>query len=471
MVDLNAILEAQRQFDNLSGAARAQRALLEQPDTLRQRAIQQQIDLFSGAAGASKALFDHIDRQRFSIVDQYRNELAAHIAGARGFDLAQSSPLQESLRLAEKTIAESYLDNLNVAHRRALQDIKAGMDKTFAAFSGIGSIKNEIDQLRESLSRPFHSQNSELFRGYEEAVRAATLSSVGAFSKTLLENRQLRNENLFKQVSSSLLSYDHFANQTLAELRATWSEPMASALQGSLRLANEQLLRSTSAFDAYAENLNIDRLDQSDLFLDRQFPKVNRYRIQKQELLRRDDIEEDEDYESLVIKSPSAISFDQISNCMTLIGLCNEASEATRGETIFTLTSMLWLSAWKLVSVVPTNKDNFAIVVDCLYLMLYEGAGKDKLRFIEHGYIDGAEAEVIWKIKHLRNKWLRHDIDHGEESKIKKSRQNLRDAFEWFGLRKVPYSKNEFVFLYNGLILKVEEFLKLLLDRVSRFSD
>ncbi len=81
------------------------------------------------------------------------------------------------------------------------------------------------------------------------------------------------------------------------------------------------------------------------------------------------------------------------------------------------------------------------------------------------------EVEIIWKIKHLRNKWLRHDIEHGKDKDIAKNYQIRRETLKWFGMQRVPQSREEFIFLYNNLMLKVEEFLKVLLDRVSKFSN
>lgn len=466
MVDINKIFDFHNKIDEIE----RHRKLLERVDRINISEFDRQ-----------RNLLNDLDRNSVRNLYNPAQDLQNHLRGLQNpiNDLRnpfedKSFKLLDDLKNAEKFINKSVLENLQGFQSPSIQNAKRLIDETFSPLSRNNliseKIKNDFEQLRESLLSPIHSRQSDLLRGFEQVAKATTLSSVEAFSKVFSEKNLLRDENLLRQASSSLLSYDRFANSTLAKLNLDLEKSIALALKGSLTLANEQMLRSTTAIQSYIENSNISTFDKSSLFFDREFPKVNRYRIQKQELLRRDDIEEDEDYESLVIKSDSAISFEQISNCMTLIGLCNEASETTKGNTIFTLTSTLWLSAWKLTGVVPTNKDSFAIIVDCLYLMLYEGAGKDKLRFIEQGYINASEAELIWKIKHLRNKWLRHDIDHGKESDIKKSHQHRKEALEWFGLGKVPYSKDEFIFLYNSLMLRVEEFLKLLLERVSKFS-
>ncbi len=423
----------------------------------------------------SKGMIDRVAETSLSPFNHQR-QLINEIVQNRFDESERSFSTLSHLRLAENSVKQTLLENLSGFQDANFQNAKKTIVEVFHPFSESKllseRIKNNFEQLRESLISPFQSQHSELLKSLEQLTRATTFSGFEMLSKAILEKSSLaESQNLLSQISTSLLSYDNFTNRALAQLKLNIDKSISLALKGSLTIANEQVLRLTSSAQSYIENFDISHFDTSNLFFDGKFPRINRYHIQKQELLRRDDIEEDEEYESLVIKSPSAISFEQITNCMTLIGLCNEASETTKGNTIFTLTSTLWLSAWKLIDVIPTNKDNFAVIVDCLYLMLYEGAGKDKLRFIEQGYINVDEAELIWKIKHLRNKWLRHDISHGKEPDIKKSHQHRKEALEWFGLEKVPYSKDEFVFLYNNLILKVEEFLILLLERVSKFTN
>jgi hypothetical protein len=390
-------------------------------------------------------------------------------------DSIKSLGLTKSLNLAENTINKTFIENFRGFHDISIQNSRKLIEEVFSPLLKNSLLSqrlgNDFEQIRESLLAPLTFRNSDVLRELALATKATAFSSLEVLSKSFLGNNLLKNENLLGQISSSVLNYDRFANSTLAKLNLDVSKSMELALRGSLTLANEQMLRSTTLMQSYIESSDVSNFEKSNPLYDRGLLRTNRYRVQKLELLRREDIEEGEEYESLIIKSPSAVSFEQLSNCMTLIGLCNEAAETTKGNSIFTLTTSLWLSAWKLTDVVPTNKDRFAIIVDCLYLMLYEGAGKDKLRFIEDGYISATEAEVIWKIKHLRNKWLRHDINHGKDSDIRKSHQNRREALEWFGVSKIPYTKDEFVFLYSILILRVEEFLKLLLERVSNFSN
>lgn len=451
MVNIKEIIEAQKRLDEMSGTNRPQKALL-----------------------------DNFDYRSLSALSHHR-DLIDEISRSQLSNFAHSSAFQDSLRLAQKSVSQLALENFQSFQDSSLGRARKLIEETFHPFLKNDLLSNQLkanfEQLRESLLSPFQSQRSEILKSFEKIAKATAFSSLETLSKTFAERANLfGNEEFLRQMSKSLIGYNRFTNDTLNSFKADIDKNIASALRGSLTLANEQVLRSTSVVQSYIENSNISNITDSNLFFDKAFPRVNRYRIQKQELLRRDDIEEDADYENLVIKSPTAISFDLIVNCLKFVGLCNETSQTTKGDTIFTVTNSVWSNSFKLLQIVPTNKEKFAEIVDYLYFILIEGAGKDFLRFVDYedgkhfGYFVNTEPEVeiIWKIKHLRNKWLRHDIEHGKN--IKKDYQIRKETLEWFGMQKVPQSRDEFIFLYNNLMLRVEEFLRLLLDRVSKFS-
>ncbi len=453
-MDIKKIIEAQHQLDDLTGARKAQKELLERFDVRSLSALSHHRDLMNELS---------------------RNHLST---------FANSPSFQESLRLAQKSVSQLALENLHGFQNSSIQNARKLIQETFQPFLRNDSISNQLkanfEHLRESLLNPYHSQSSEIIRAFEQVTKATTFSSLETLSRTFAQQANIfKNEGFLRQISNSLIGYDRFANETLNRLRFDMDKHISSALKGSLILANEQVLRSTSVMQSYIENSDISDDADSNLYFNREFPRINRYRIQKQELLRRDDVEEDEDYGNLIIKSPTAISFDLIVNCLKFVGMCNETSQTTKGDTIFTLTNSVWSYSFELLQTVPTNKEKFAEIIDYLYFILIEGAGGKFLRFVDYrdekhfGYFTNAEpeVEVIWKIKHLRNKWLRHDIEHGSDSDIRKSYQLRKEALEWFGMERVPRSREEFIFLYNNLMFKVEEFLKVLLDRVSKFSN
>jgi len=107
--------------------------------------------------------------------------------------------------------------------------------------------------------------------------------------------------------------------------------------------------------------------------------------------------------------------------------------------------------------------------VDCLYFLLYEGAGKDNLRFLKEngGVLEENECNLIWSIKHLRNKWLCHDPDHGKESDIKKSWGQLGAVLEDMGLHSLPTTPCDFRVLHRALLSRTQQFLRTIAQRLA----
>lgn len=87
--------------------------------------------------------------------------------------------------------------------------------------------------------------------------------------------------------------------------------------------------------------------------------------------------------------------------------------------------------------------------------------------FLERSFVSGEECEVIWTIKSLRNKWIEHDPDHGTPSKITKSWRTLDQALKSLGFSRTPVTPEEHMELQTRLLEKVEQFLRLLVERIG----
>jgi hypothetical protein len=240
-------------------------------------------------------------------------------------------------------------------------------------------------------------------------------------------------------------------------------------LAGSLLLADTQAIRTTSLLTAFgAQPTHPSEIEPTPIIVVRR-PVINRYRLQREELISQEEtISEGADYETLVELAPSAELYDKARRCMELIGLCDEANLTCTGETIFKLTPMFILSfASGLLGTVAQNRVTLARVVEDLYIVLYEAAGKDKLRYLERNYLTREECEIVWKIKHLRNKWLSHDAEHGSDRDIRESRRLRLEALKWLGIERIPTQRNEYARLHGLLLEKVHQFLTLLLTRIA----
>ncbi|MBD2103078.1 hypothetical protein [Leptolyngbya sp. FACHB-261] len=149
---------------------------------------------------------------------------------------------------------------------------------------------------------------------------------------------------------------------------------------------------------------------------------------------------------------------------------CNEASRISGGPEIFKPTTRNSLEPVERLQKFCEDKMSFAVLVDDLYFIFYEGAGKDNLRFLQEngGSLDKTDCEFIWCIKYLRNKWLRHDPDHGKEAKIQSDWSKIQVELNWLGLMKSPIDADHFRHLNLRLLQEAEAFLNKLLERMAK---
>jgi len=83
------------------------------------------------------------------------------------------------------------------------------------------------------------------------------------------------------------------------------------------------------------------------------------------------------------------------------------------------------------------------------------------------GLLSDKECLVIWAIKHLRNKYLSHDTEHGSPDDIRRLWRKLRESLAWLGILRLPQTRDDFVALQERLIEEVIYMLEMLLGRIS----
>jgi hypothetical protein len=307
---------------------------------------------------------------------------------------------------------------------------------------------------------------------YPSASAIASLSATINETSLLTAARWMRGLDAeggtIKRMFEPSIAYGNFSVRTLAKLIDPISDSRRAALAGSLFLADEQAMRTAGLLSSLSDTIRGESVFPRTPIIPLR-PAINRYTVQRQELVEREAElpEEGAGYDSLVPFAPSAESFDVARRCLELIALCNETNETCTGETIFTLTSMLLISFSSLLGTVAHNRMTLGHVVESLYMALYESAGKDNLRYIKLGYVTLDECELIWTIKHLRNKWFSHDCDHGSPRDIREARRLRLEALNWLGIERIPTARQDYERVQQSLLERTEEFLSLLLTRVS----
>lgn len=336
----------------------------------------------------------------------------------------------------------------------------------------------------ETFRRIFHQQQIkeiyinqiELFnRHFQMDVVRRAISDFNRFSshrdsieRAIRFHNSVRN--LFPETSASLkifreLSENHllatsrtcqdFLNGTLDQLQRTQDGTVKKALHASVYLFEQQLRATGNILHKIYQTPAIGE----GLFIP---SKLDVPIIQQRELLTAKAIGDDYDESNLIQLSPTAQTERASRRILLLVEECNDTAKVIGLHEIFRPTTRLFGVFRCFPLLLPVDRKSFGDFVDSLYLLFYEGAGSDKLRFLkEHGgvlYV--GECDFIWIIKSLRNKWLRHDPDHGEESDIRRSWNQLGETFRQLGLRYVPTTEAEFRYLHRQLLKRGIVFLK-----------
>lgn len=252
-----------------------------------------------------------------------------------------------------------------------------------------------------------------------------------------------------------------FNRATIARLNRCYDDRTRSALKASIRAAVD---------DGFQTALNIARVLDIPEGPDTERPTVrmNTAHLRRQELERSSVIipwDADLDYIHDVTMAGRLAR--QTQRMLDLIRQCNQAATLKGRDKIFETTEKMLEGFACLPSITITSKERLTYVVGMLYCMLYEGAGTDRLRFKDRSLLSDEDCRVIWAIKHLRNKYLLHDIEHGSPSDVRKSWRVLHESLEWLGIDRLPQRKHDFIVLQEGLIREIIQMLELLLGKIN----
>jgi hypothetical protein len=231
-------------------------------------------------------------------------------------------------------------------------------------------------------------------------------------------------------------------------------------LSAALILAEEHTVASADLLIDSLESVTSD--DDENLVVE--FPLVI-FDVQQRELSRNPEIVEVEDYDDIILLSPTAQFSRKARVIIQAVVACNRAARLLGKQEIFTPTTTFIEAQNDLTWLAVRDRSTLGRLVDALYLILYEGAGKDKLRFMDH--LSADECDIIWVIKHLRNKLLRHDPDHGSAGSQGKSWRDLRESLQSIGFATLPRRAAEFEGLAAKLLDEVEAFLERLVSAIE----
>ena len=259
--------------------------------------------------------------------------------------------------------------------------------------------------------------------------------------------------------------YGDFSRRTIERMGASTDAVEIKTLGYSLRLAEYQLLATVEPVVDLMEEAKGDSEDGAtvgDGLLTVPF-------VQQEELLAQDTPLEGDTLSQALARSETAQLTDLGRRVVQLVPKCNEAARIALGREVFKPTNRCIESCTSLPWTLASDKASLGNVVDYLFWVFYEGAGDQNLRFHTGGGgpLAAEECNVVFWVKFLRNKWLRHDPDHGEEPKIKKSWGDVGETLRSLGIKHLPVAEQHFRFIHRRLLEEAEAFLRLLLERLT----
>ena len=271
----------------------------------------------------------------------------------------------------------------------------------------------------------------------------------------------IRDQMLTVRMLEPYMAMGLFLQATGERLEQVKTKEEESALAGSLLLAQEQAIISAAFLqDALQPPQGRQRIIPQ--------PPLNSLGVQQEELLKSKGVPTNPDYATLLSLSPAAAVQRQISKILALVAACNDAVLILnpKSEHIFKPTNRVLASYAQLPWIAVVDHTTLGSFIDGLFFIFYEGAGSQQLRFMR--YLGDAECRVIWALKHLRNRFLRHDPEHGAPTDIRKAWTELREDFAWLGVQHIPLQTSvEYQLIQQRVLDELEQFLSQLLAAIN----
>lgn len=366
--------------------------------------------------------------------------------------------LSESIRRNQEIWRDQFRGLSGMAEwQQSISETLSGFTSTTSLMQGI-----EIET----------QQWSDLLSGFKFDVPTLDLQAISlpatiwqdSLSEITQSFDRLKLPDLYPRLTTNLIAphqaYSSFGRSIIEQLGQGVDDHEEAALSGALLLAEEQIAGATEVTADFLDEF--DQVVGTDVLTDE--PVLNVFESQKVQLLRQSGVGDADAVSGLLLLSASARLNSRTRQVVQRVVQCNRAAKFAGREEIFTPTTTFIDAQSRLQWVSASSQDEMGDIVDSLYFMLYEGAGADRLRFLE--YLDDSDCEVIWVIKHLRNKFYRHDPDHGSKSGQDKSWRDVAQALKSLGFSKLPTTAEGFQRMQVALLKKVDQFLEKLLDRI-----
>lgn len=324
--------------------------------------------------------------------------------------------------------------------------------------------RKQAEEFRSILSSI--TDHANLFPKVDFDAYRSVLAWNEGVSRTLAQIRGVGilndNEALAVRIMSPSFEYASFIDRTVRKIKKLNQDSTARALQASLILTESQ-------FSHISDFTTSVITPQIEIIAPIAVRSLRLPKVQQMELLRSTEINDDPVEEDLYDASPAAKTASVAQGVIRLVTHTNDLCALHETDAIFKPTTRFIEAVADIVWLLPTDRRGFADFIDCLYFIFYEGAGQNSLRYLKThgGMLSDSDCSFIWHIKTFRNKWLRHDPEHGSPSDIRRSRLLLLEQFRLLGLSSFPRTSHDYRLLHQKLLDEASRFMTMVVEKIN----
>ncbi len=304
----------------------------------------------------------------------------------------------------------------------------------------------------------------------------SVLRQMDALRRPLMSEQLAEHERLRALVMRPVLELQHFAELTLPPA-------LAGGGQVQIRVAEKAVERGMALTERGTATVlrPLRSLARGTALISKPpatLPLHNILVIHQEEILTVVLEQGEEGYEEIALDSlPSVQIHKAILGLQQVMLDCNRLCARAGMDEPFPPTNDIVEAIAILPNLIAVDASTLKECVGHLYKLIYEGSG-DAKRILSDGAagksaarLTDGECQVLWDLKHIRNHWLEHDVEHGSESEIRRKQIELGELLTRIVGKTAPIDSSDFtciqLYLARGLARIVRRLRELLIAKVS----
>lgn len=195
-------------------------------------------------------------------------------------------------------------------------------------------------------------------------------------------------------------------------------------------------------------------------------PKVNVIEVLPEELEYEKAQQEDITAKDALEKTPAFRFSERAKALIERVTTINQICKRTNRKPIFTFSEATMMGAVTLGGTECVNRNSFGDVIDSLYFIFYENIEHIKALVTEESVVNEDIYQCIFRVKDMRTD-MRHDIEHGGKSKIKKKNNDIAESYSHYAGKVALTSKSDYQTVQSKLYDDFETLTDHLIETVE----